>query len=206
MATDSRRLDVVLDGFPCSGVVNWPSTPLWCPNRDGVVLEAVRRSQECRLPELVGPRSRARLVVLAVEVGGRWSAEPVPSWHKETPLLRMHSKHGGCDGQAFACAAAKAVASSLLELKVSHGADGTPLLVLRCPNHRHEWVGALILVFSPQLDVTHFPHFINNVKKHFFTTFLHFSTCFHLHFLIFIFTSQAKSHSGRSFSTWARPT
>ena len=30
---------------------------------------------ERRYPELVGPRSRARLVVLAGEVAGRWSEE-----------------------------------------------------------------------------------------------------------------------------------
>ena len=43
---------------------------------DGVVLSRERRRKEQRYPELVGPGSRARLVVLAVEeVGGRWSAE-----------------------------------------------------------------------------------------------------------------------------------
>ena len=42
---------------------------------DGVVLETARRRKERRYPELVGPCSRGRLVVLAVEVGGRWSVE-----------------------------------------------------------------------------------------------------------------------------------
>ena len=37
-----------------------------------VPLAAARRT-ETRHPELVGPRARARLVVLGVEVGGRWS-------------------------------------------------------------------------------------------------------------------------------------
>ena len=52
------------DGTPHDGAAN----------RDGVVLEAARRRKERRYPELVGPRSRARLVVFAVEVG-RWSTE-----------------------------------------------------------------------------------------------------------------------------------
>ena len=43
------------DGTPHDGAAN----------RDGVVLEAARRRKERRYPELVGPRSRARLVVLA---------------------------------------------------------------------------------------------------------------------------------------------
>ena len=44
-------------------------------DRDAVVLETARRRKERRYPELVGPRSRARLVVLAGEVAGRWSEE-----------------------------------------------------------------------------------------------------------------------------------
>ena len=43
--------------------------------RDGVVLVAARRRKERTYPELMAPRSRARLVVLAMEVGGRWSPE-----------------------------------------------------------------------------------------------------------------------------------
>ena len=39
---------------------------------DGVVLVAARRRKERMYPELMAPRSRARLVV---EVGGRWSPE-----------------------------------------------------------------------------------------------------------------------------------
>ena len=43
--------------------------------------------------------------------------------------------HGGCDGQA----AAKAVASSLLELKVAHGTDGdTPSCSEVLANHRYD--------------------------------------------------------------------
>ena len=155
LATDSRRLEVVVDGLPLFGACQLAvDTTLVCamhcdgtphdgaPNRDGVVLEAARRRKERRYPELVGPRSRARLVVLAVEVGGRWSAETnsflaqlaKAKARQETPLLRKRAEQAWRVRSAgiFACAAAKAVASSLLELKVSHGRTGTPLHVLRC--------------------------------------------------------------------------
>ena len=54
-AADARRLEVVADGLPLFG---------------GAQLAVDRR-----YPELVGRRGRARLVVLAVEVCGRWSQE-----------------------------------------------------------------------------------------------------------------------------------
>ena len=37
---------------------------------DGVALRAARRRKEATYPELVGPHSRAKLVVVAMEVGG----------------------------------------------------------------------------------------------------------------------------------------
>ena len=43
--------------------------------RDGVALTQARRQKERTYPELVGEGRRARLVVLAAEVGGRWSEE-----------------------------------------------------------------------------------------------------------------------------------
>ena len=120
------------------------------PNIDGVVLEAARRRKERRYPELVGPRSRARLVVLAVEVGGRWSAAEVAKAKalQETPLLQKRAEQAWRLRWAdiFACAAAKAVASSLLELKVAHGADGdTPSCSEVWTNHRFD---ALTPLFS----------------------------------------------------------
>ena len=42
---------------------------------DGTVLRAARRRKERTYPELTGRFGRARLVVLACEVGGRWSEE-----------------------------------------------------------------------------------------------------------------------------------
>ena len=42
---------------------------------DGVALQLARRGKEARYPELSGSHGRARLVVIAGEVGGRWSRE-----------------------------------------------------------------------------------------------------------------------------------
>ena len=75
---DGRRSEVVVDGMPLA-------TRCWCvpftatvpftigvADTDSVVFHWARRRGD---PELVGPGSRARLVVLALDVGGRWSAE-----------------------------------------------------------------------------------------------------------------------------------
>ena len=115
------------------------------PNRDGVVLEAARTRKERRYPELVGPLSRAHL---AVEVGGRWSAETSSflsqlakaKARQETPLLQKRAEQAWrLRWAGILCSAAKAVASSL-QAEGAHAA-GQPTM---------RWVGALILVFSPQ--------------------------------------------------------
>ena len=132
---------------------------------DGVALKAARRKKEATYPELLGPRRRAQLVVIAVEVGGRWSPETRSFFSKlagarargERPLLRLRAEqawpmwwgaifacaapHVPCDNTRFlvdntlhqgqentrasqslsvSCAAARAVASSLLDLAHSH--------------------------------------------------------------------------------------
>ena len=73
----------------------------------------------------VGPRSRARLVVLAGEVGGRWSAETMSFLgllakaraRSETSLLRRRVEQAWRIrwGSMLACAAARAFAASLLD-------------------------------------------------------------------------------------------
>ena len=79
---------------------------------DGVALEAARRRKARTYPELVGPHRRARLVVLAVEVGCRWSDE-TRSFLSQ--LARAKARGG-------------TVATSMLELPGVRGADGsTPL-------------------------------------------------------------------------------
>ena len=87
-ALDSRRLEVVAEGLPLFGGMQLAIdatlvSPLHCDGTarpgaahiDGVALHAARRQKERTYPELVGPRSRSRLVVLGGEVGGRWSEE-----------------------------------------------------------------------------------------------------------------------------------
>ena len=84
---DARRLEVVV-GLPVRGGAQLAvDTTLVCalhedgrPRRkaaepDGVALQAAERKKVTAYPELVGQRSRAKLVVLAVEVGGRWSEQ-----------------------------------------------------------------------------------------------------------------------------------
>ena len=85
---DARRLEVVVDGLPLFGGVQLAVdstlvSALHCDgsarrgagDRDGVALVAARRRKERTYPELVRPGHRARLVVIAGEVAGRWSEE-----------------------------------------------------------------------------------------------------------------------------------
>ena len=85
---DARRLEVVADGLPlCHGAQIAVETTLVSPLRrsgtphsrcaweDGAALRQARRTKERVYPELSGAHGRARLVVLASEVGGRWSLE-----------------------------------------------------------------------------------------------------------------------------------
>ena len=66
MAVDTTLVSALKgDGEPSRGAAD----------RDGVALAEARRTKERTCPEVVGPGSRARLVVLALEVGGRWSEE-----------------------------------------------------------------------------------------------------------------------------------
>ena len=82
VAGDARRLEVVADGLPLWGGVQLAvDTTLvsalrgdrnprrGAATRDGVALSEAR-DKERTYPELVGPGARARLVVLALEVGG----------------------------------------------------------------------------------------------------------------------------------------
>ena len=84
---DGRRLEVVVDGFPLRrGAQLAGDTTMVCAwhrdgrprrraERDGLALGAARRKRETTHTELLGPRRRAQLVVIEVEVGGRWSRE-----------------------------------------------------------------------------------------------------------------------------------
>ena len=85
---DGRRLEVVVDGLPLfRGAQLAIDTTLVSPLRgdgqphrrcadvDGAALDEARRRKERTYPELCERHSRARLVVLAAEVGGRWLDE-----------------------------------------------------------------------------------------------------------------------------------
>ena len=99
---------------------------------------AARRRNQRRYPELAGEGGRARLVVLACEVGGRFSKEC-------RHFLRQLSKFKARDeplsvatagatrlasplGSMLACSGARALAVSLLEQRCGHGVDGPPPL------------------------------------------------------------------------------
>ena len=146
---DARRLEVVADGLPMFRGVQFAIdttlvSALRCDgsalprsaNVDGAALQAARRRKERAYPELVGPRGRARLVVLAGEVGGRWSEETRDFLnqlargkvrHEPAILRRRVQLAWRMRWQAIlSCSAAKAFAASLLELRGGLGADGTP--------------------------------------------------------------------------------
>ena len=87
-ANDDRRLEVVADGLPLFGgvqlavdttlvsAVRGDGEPvLGAAERDGVALRRARRRKEATYPELTRTGTRARLVVLGMEVGGCWSKE-----------------------------------------------------------------------------------------------------------------------------------
>ena len=144
---DSRRLEVVVDGLPLRGGAQLAlDTTLVCALHadGGVALQAAKRQKVATYPELVGPHSRAKRVVLAVGVGGRWSGETRgflsqlarARAREEVPLLRRRAKQAWrlWWGAMLGCAAAKAVASSLLNLFDSHGVMGDS-------QHHVRWTG-----------------------------------------------------------------
>ena len=115
-------------------VPSWQWTPLWCVCTACGWETTTRSKKVATYPELVGLHSRAKLVVLGVEVGGIWSDETRTFLSRlakarartEMPLMRRRAEQAWrLRWRAMlACAAAKAVASSLLDLLDSHGGDG----------------------------------------------------------------------------------
>ena len=90
--------------------------------------------EEGTYPELVGVHRRARLVVIALEVGGRWSTETrsfLSQLAKAKARGKPHLMRRRTEqawrlrwGSMLSCAAARAVATSLLELPGARGGDG----------------------------------------------------------------------------------
>ena len=103
------------------------------PARKGGLDDAKAR-KEVTYPELVGEGSRAKLVVLAAEVGGRWSAEVAQFIRALTTskavsalkFMQASVAHAWCHRlrRLSACFAAKAFAGSLLEHRSPVSAAG----------------------------------------------------------------------------------
>ena len=88
---------------------------------------------------------KAHLDVSGVAVGGRWFHDEVSQLvrtlaKRETPVMRRRAEQGWRMrwGAMFACAVARAMASSLLEMLHSHGGDGrTPAAHKVEGDHHH---------------------------------------------------------------------
>ena len=125
----------LLSALHCDG-----SAIVGAANRDGVALAVARRHKERTFPEWAAPWSRCRLLVMANAVGGRWSSEALAflrqlakaKGRSETPLIRRRVAQVWKLRRLviMSCAAARAVASSLLELR-NGGADGVVLFLMR---------------------------------------------------------------------------
>ena len=147
-AVDNRRLEVVVDGLPLfhGAQLAMDATmvsPHWrdgtarrqCAITDGAALTQARRRKERTYPELAQVHGRARLVVMACEVGGRWSGEALSFVHS---LLKAKARSEPEEfrevverawvrrwSSLLACAAARAFALSLLETRCTPGFDGS---------------------------------------------------------------------------------
>ena len=139
--TDERRIEVIANGLPLwngsqlaiDTTLVPPLTSQAEPRRHqqttaGAALRIARRAKERTYPELVGG-GRARLVVVAIELGGRWSTEAATllrllSRHKTQSipiLLRPAARHAWIARWAahLSAAAMRSFACSLLHLPAS---------------------------------------------------------------------------------------
>ena len=151
---DDRRIEVIANGLPLWGgmqlavdttlvsALSSTGAPRRYQNRaEGAALRQARRAKERTYPELLRPDSRCRQVVLALEVGGRFSPETV---HFVQRLARARARSvpprvRGAVSAAFArrwssflvAGASRAYAASLLALPAhsAAGVDGPPPLV-----------------------------------------------------------------------------
>ena len=141
-AIDGRGLEVIVDGLPLfDGAHLALDTTMVSPihrdgrakrgtsARNGVVLQDARRKKDRTYQELNGAGGRARLVVLAAEVGGRWSVGGcrVPRPRSTT----AHAKRGRVQSawlrrwrSLLVCNATKAFALSLLDKRPPLGVGG----------------------------------------------------------------------------------
>ena len=156
---DGRRLEVV-DRLPLyHGAQLAVDTALVSPvsrdglppprsvREDGAVLGATRRRKEKTCPELTGQFGRTRLVVLAGEVGGRWSE--TQAFLRQLVKARARSKPVPQQARArqrwlmrwralLAYSSARVLATLLLEVRAGGGCDGPSLTTANVVGeHRH---------------------------------------------------------------------
>ena len=135
---DQRRIEVIVDGLTLwHGAQLAVDTTLVSPlhgdgsarrnaaTTSGVALRDARRAKERTHPELTGEGGRARLVVLAAEVGGRWSEETAlflgalaKARAQESPQLlqsRVTAAYIRRWSALLACSLARSFTLSLLE-------------------------------------------------------------------------------------------
>ena len=128
-ATGARRLEVVADGLPLFGGAQLAvdTTLVSALHCDGSARAgAVARNRPT--PELVAPWSRCRLVVIANEVGGRWSPEALAFLRQlakakarnEPPLMQRRAQQA----RKMRWLAIMSRVSSLLELRGHGCAEG----------------------------------------------------------------------------------
>ena len=146
-ATDDRRLGVVADGLPLFGGAQLAvDATLVSPLRangearpkaareNGEAASAAERRKLKRYPEFAEDNSRAKLVVFAVETGGRWSEQ---AWQFVRQLAKAKAREAPWKLRVsaelawrarwtnlLAIAAQRAVAETLLDRPAAGGADG----------------------------------------------------------------------------------
>ena len=147
---DARRLEVVADGLPLFGraqlaIDTTLVSPVrgeprgQCARQDGAALTEAHRLKHRTYLELSGSQGRARLVVLAAKVGGRWSEE-AQSFVSQLARAKVRSFPRVLRGRArqawqhrwsavLSCATARAFALSLLDRRAALGCDGDTLTV-----------------------------------------------------------------------------
>ena len=134
---DARRLEVVVDGLTLhGGSQHAVDTTLVSQREQGLArgmewhsLIAARRRKERRYPELVRRRSRARLVVLAVEVGGRSLLAKAKARDQNWLLRRAEMAWRARWASLLACTVARGGGFVIPRTSQASGADGeTPAL------------------------------------------------------------------------------
>ena len=153
-----------LMGCPSSTGHSWRWTPPWChpcmatARHDGTQPQAVRRAKETTFPEFSSEEGRARLVVLAAEVGGRWSQETAEFLNamakiraQESPQILQGRVRTACVRRwsaILACSLVRSFSVCLLERRPVLGTGGDILSA-----RRQVWVrqATLLLCWSSAL-------------------------------------------------------